>query len=236
MHIGAIRAASERGTAADEVFDTLHKDILSLRLTPGTKLSEAEVAKRLDVSRQPVREAFIRLGNMQFLQIRPQRATVVRKISDADIHHARFVRTAIEVEVVQRACAAFGGTNGSASGTRIADFKRNLARQERALARDNTDLFHELDYEFHQMLCTAAGCAFVYQTIAATKGHVDRLCMISLRNREERETLFEDHQAIVDCLETGDSARIVKVIRQHLSRLDQVIAAAHLKHPEYFED
>lgn len=229
MHIAAPRPDDDRQTAADEVFDSLHRDIRSLRLKPGAKLSEAEVARQLNISRQPVREAFIRLGNMNLLQIRPQRATVVRKIAEKDMQQARFVRTAVEIEVVQRACAAFAPRDR-------AEYRRNLAQQERAVARDDADRFHALDYEFHQLLCDTAGCPFVSQTIAATKLHVDRVCMISLNDRDEMRTLLEDHATIFACLESGDREGIVARMRLHLSRLDHVIATARLKHPEYFED
>ncbi|MEL6920239.1 MAG: GntR family transcriptional regulator, partial [Pseudomonadota bacterium] len=50
----------ERRTTADAVFDQLLDEIVSLSLTPGTKLSEVDVAKRFGVSRQPVRDAFNR--------------------------------------------------------------------------------------------------------------------------------------------------------------------------------
>jgi len=225
----APRPDDDRQTAADEVFDSLHRDIRSLRLTPGTRLSEADVARRLAVSRQPVREAFIRLGDMNLLHIRPQRATVVRRIAEADMQQARFVRTAVEIEVAQRACTAF--TPGHE-----AEFRRNLARQARAVADDDPDGFHALDYEFHQLLCDTAGCPFVSRTIAATKLHVDRVCMISLNDRGAMATLLQDHEGIVACLGCGDREGIVALVRLHLSRLDHVIATARQKHPEYFED
>ena len=95
-----------RRSAADEVFNKLHGDIVSLRLLPGTKLSESEIAKQCDVSRQPVREAFIRLNNKGLLTVRPQKATLVRKISIREILNARFIRTAVEVEVVRKACSS----------------------------------------------------------------------------------------------------------------------------------
>ena len=63
----------ERRTTADVVFEQLHREIASLTLLPGTKLSEAEVARRFGVSRQPVREAFSRLGNLELLLVRPQK-------------------------------------------------------------------------------------------------------------------------------------------------------------------
>ncbi|MXW87614.1 MAG: GntR family transcriptional regulator [Boseongicola sp. SB0667_bin_21] len=53
-------ARVDRRTNADDVFDYLHGEIVSLRLLPGTRISEIEVAGQFDVSRHPVREAFIR--------------------------------------------------------------------------------------------------------------------------------------------------------------------------------
>ena len=218
----------ERHTAADDVFESLRADIVSLRIEPGAKLSEVEIAKQRDVSRQPVREAFIRLSNVNLLQIRPQRATIVRKISRSDLLNSRFVRTAVEIEVVQRACKVFD--------QRKIGFKRNLTQQLRAAVKGDTSRFHLLDYEFHRLLCVAANCEFAFQTIAENKSHVDRLCMITLADRDTMESLQKDHIAIFECLEAGDSDGIVKLTRNHLSRLDQELAAACSKRPEYFED
>ena len=54
----------------------------TLDLPPGARLSEAEVARQMGVSRQPVRDAFCRLSQLGFLTIRPQRATTVSPISE----------------------------------------------------------------------------------------------------------------------------------------------------------
>jgi DNA-binding GntR family transcriptional regulator len=94
MNVEAIISDRGRRTAADTVFDAMRKDIVSLKLEPGAKLSEIEVARRFAVSRQPVREAFIRLDNMHLVQVRPQRATTVCKMSARAIVNARFIRTA----------------------------------------------------------------------------------------------------------------------------------------------
>ena len=97
----------ERHTTTDMVFDRLHEEIVTLELLPGTKLSEVEVARRFGVSRQPVRDAFNRLSNQDLLLIRPQKATKVRGFSIERIAHARFVRLAVELEVIRRACAVW---------------------------------------------------------------------------------------------------------------------------------
>ena len=72
-----------RPSVTDQVFDELQRQVMTLELAPGTRISEVEVAKTLDVSRQPVRDAFYRLSKLGFLVIRPQRATTVSLISPA---------------------------------------------------------------------------------------------------------------------------------------------------------
>ena len=94
-------------TSTDMVFNALYEEISTLKLLPGTKMSEAEVANRMGVSRQPVRDAFNRLGNMGLLLIRPQRATVVRGFSMDEIQNSRFIRLAVELEVIREACAVW---------------------------------------------------------------------------------------------------------------------------------
>lgn len=219
----------ERRTSATNVFERLHADIVSLRLAPGTKLSEIDVAKRSKVSRQPVREAFIRLSNLDLVQIRPQRATLVRKISVRNIRNTRFIRTAVEVEVMRKAC-----TLGDESCQNR--FARNLKLQRQAAARLDTDRFHELDYEFHHLMCIAADCEFAFAMIANNKAQVDRLCMLSLADRETMEILCQDHERMVQALQARNEQALVNVGRLHLSRLDETLADARKTHPEYFED
>ncbi|WP_236939972.1 GntR family transcriptional regulator [Falsihalocynthiibacter arcticus] len=55
---------------------------MTLKLAPCTKVSETDVAQKMSVSRQPVREAFKRLAMLGFLSIRPQSSTKVSLISE----------------------------------------------------------------------------------------------------------------------------------------------------------
>ena len=67
----ATQETVERVTSTDHIFQDLYARIMSLDLLPGTKLSETEVAKSFGYSRQPVREAFTRLANLNLLLLRP---------------------------------------------------------------------------------------------------------------------------------------------------------------------
>lgn len=218
-----------RRTTVDEVFDRLHADIVTLKLEPGTRMSEVEIAGQFNISRQPVREAFIRLSNMRLLEIRPQKATLVRKISQSHILNSRFIRTAVEAEVVRRACALKTGLD-------IVSFDDNLARQALCVDNMNVDEFHDLDYSFHHLICRAGDAEFAFDTIAGNKAHVDRLCMIQLTSQAALREVREDHAEIYDLLKKRDEAGTIKLIRHHLSRLDQTLNAARESHSDYFED
>ncbi len=218
----------ERKTTTDVVFEQLHKEIVSLELLPGTKLSEAEVARRFGVSRQPVRDAFSRLDNLDLLLIRPQRATEVRGFSMQRIAHARFVRLAVELEVIRCACLAW---NESSTAT----LDENLEQQRSAIEADDPGLFHRLDTEFHQHIFDLAGCDHAIETIQECRQKVDRLCVLSLGRQSEAATLVEDHQAVADALREGSAEKAMAATRLHLSRLDSTIADIHKNHDEYFD-
>jgi DNA-binding GntR family transcriptional regulator len=224
-----VMTSPERRTNADDVFDHLYGQIVSLELLPGTRISEVEVSKQFDVSRQPVREAFIRLANLDLLLVRPQKATVVRRFSSERIKTARFVRVSVESEVLRRACLV-------AEDAGFDQLERDLDDQRTAIAAKDVDRFHSLDYDFHAHLSEVAGCGFMFGTIAENKAMVDRLCVLSLSAPAAMDELLEDHKVIVDALKARDEEAVQKAIRAHLSRLDDVITGIRKSHADYFED
>ncbi|WP_299145959.1 GntR family transcriptional regulator [uncultured Tateyamaria sp.] len=219
----------ERTTSSGVVFDTLFEQITRLELLPGTKISETDVAKSFGVSRQPVREAFTRLAGLNLLLIRPQRATIVRPFSRKLIASARFVRAAIELEVV-RAAAKDRDTSIDAP------LKANLKQQADAVSAGDVTLFHELDYQFHQLLCASGKQTFAFAIIAENKAQVDRLCMLSLTSKEAMEALYEDHQTLLKAMFGGDAKAADDVLRVHLDRLTPTIDAIYTTHKGYFDE
>ncbi len=223
-----IHTIAERRTTSDIVFEHLFEAIVSLEMLPGSKLSEADIAKQFGVSRQPVRDAFNKLEAQDLLLIRPQKATKVRGFSMEKIAHARFVRLAVELEVVRVACQNWQ----SEYSTAIAE---NLKAQEQAIDDEQTEEFHRLDYEFHRIICELGGHRLAFETIQECKRKIDRLCVLSLGRASEASTLLEDHKLLATALDARDHEAACGVIRTHLSRLDETIEEVHLKHAEYFE-
>ena len=220
---------ASRRTASDDVFDFLHSRIINMELEPGAKMSETEIAKQLGVSRQPVREAFIRLSNMKLLEIRPQRATIVRKIHQKEFLDARFIRAAIEIEVCRHAAIHM-----------TAEFEKNfidnLSAQKAAMEKLDFDKFHNLDQEFHYLICLAGKCEFAFEKIVENRSHIDRLCALALSTKAHFEEVYEDHVKIFEYLKNGSEEQMAKAIRQHLTRVDKTIENVRGAHPHYFED
>ena len=215
-------------TTTDIVFDRLYEEISSLVLLPGARISETEVAERLGVSRQPVRDAFNRLANLDLLLIRPQRATVVRGFSFERIETVRFVRLSVELEVITRACAKWSHENDKVLAA-------NIARQGDAVAAGRIEDIHALDYDFHKHICDVSGYPLAFETIQQCKHSVDRRCVLSLKEKHEAKAIVEDHQAIADALAAGSVDQARAALTHHLSRLDRTIQEIHAHHAHFFE-
>jgi DNA-binding GntR family transcriptional regulator len=217
-----------RRTSADIVFEQIYDQIITLGLMPGDKISEAEVAERFGISRQPVRDAFNRLDNLRLIQIQPQRATMVKKFSLPGIAAARFIRLALEIEIIKVACQKW-------SPEKEPQFVENLAAQERAVDALDQTAFHGLDEEFHRLIADTADAPFAFELILQKKAQVDRICVLSLKDGEGMRSLLDDHRQIFELLRAGDATGAEAVLRVHLSRIESTIDKIHREHADYFE-
>lgn len=220
---------ARRLTTTEEVFRQLKSDIISMRLKPGAKISEVEVAKACNVSRQPVREAFMRLGELDLLEIRPQRATRVRKISHQKLRDTRFIRAAVEVEVVRGAC-------DSASPESLDAIAANLEQQRKAVEAGDPIHLKALDYEFHRLICEAADRLPAFKVISENKTHTERACTLELNDAAGMQEVLEGHTGIYDAIRMGDEATAVERTRIHLAHLDGTLVSASQNNPDFFED
>jgi DNA-binding GntR family transcriptional regulator len=219
----------KRRTSADVVFEHIYDEIISLGLMPGAKISEAEIAERFGISRQPVRDAFTRLDNLQLIQIQPQRATQVKRFNMSGLAAARFIRLALEVEILKGAVAAW-------HDDAAAPFEENLAAQERAVEMLDRTGFHALDEAFHGLIAETAGTGFAFDLVLEKKAQVDRICVLSLKDAAGMEELVGDHRLIFDALRKRDAMAAEAALRLHLSRIERTIAKIHDKHLDYFDE
>lgn len=224
----ATKAVLEIGeeTMAMRVVGALRDEIVSMALKPGDVISESDIAGRYGVSRQPVREAFIRLAQQGLLLIRPKRATVVKKISPDGVRQSRFIRESIEVEIVRRLAA-----NPGDAAHVLAEL---IAEQEIASGAGDSRRFHTLDELFHRTLARLAGVEYAWQLIDDHKMQLDRVRYLTLGASSSRVAIGE-HKILAAAVAAGDVAAAEAAMRAHLARAEVLLSQTIADHPDYFE-
>ncbi|MAU48371.1 MAG: GntR family transcriptional regulator [Rhodobacteraceae bacterium] len=204
----------------------LRQSIIRNQLKPGVRLSEAEIGARFGISRQPVREAFIKLAEEGLLEIRPQRGSFVRKISLEAVMDARFVREAVEADIV-KACAA-----DPAPGL-VEELREQIQAQQR-LVDDRPAAFVPLDDMFHRTLAQAAGRPNAWAVIEGMKTQMDRVRQMTSINFPLAH-LITQHNAVVDAIEAHDPQAAEQAMRGHLQMILQDLPAIREDFPDYFD-
>ena len=212
---------------SSQLYRHLRGAVIRGELRPGQALSEAEIAKQFSTSRQPVREAFIKLAEERLVVIQPQRGTYVVKISVNDVLDARFVREAIEVAIVLEA--------STKAVPEAIENLRNIIEQQIEVQHGHSEEFLALDEEFHRTLALSVGRAHAWRVIESIKAQMDRIRYLSLDDATPTPLLIEQHKRIVDGIEAGDPTAAAAAIRTHLRQIMVSLPNIAEKFPEMFE-
>lgn len=220
---------SARSAVSSEIYRLLRRAIVSLELLPGDQISEAEVSKQVGTSRQPVREAFIKLSETGFVDIVPQRGTLVRQISLEEVEGALFLRAHMEAAVARRACQNVGMRS-------IKKLRTLIEAQKEAAERDDHALFLDRDDEFHQTIGTMARCQSVWRVVDDLKAQVDRMRFISLPEALPFDMLIRQHVQIVNAIERCDGDIASSLMLLHVSEVIPNLHKIAMRHHALFSD
>ncbi|KAF0230846.1 MAG: putative transcriptional regulator GntR [Beijerinckiaceae bacterium] len=212
-----------------QIINRLRQAIIELKLKPGQPLSEKEIAFVHGVSRQPVREAFIKLAEAGLVQILPSRGTYVTKISVKEVLNARFVREAIECAVVREAARKIDPP----ALDRLAGL---IEAQERAAASFDNVAFTELDEAFHRAIADIVDCDYAVRVVEAARTQTDRVRHLSLPEASPFLVLIEQHRDIVAALRAGDPLAAENAMRRHVREILSALPRLAAAYPAFFED
>ncbi len=213
-------------TTAQQVYDWLHSCVLRGDLLPGARLSETEIAAQVSLSRQPVREAFIRLAADGLAEVLPQRGTYIGRISMGAVLSARFIREAVEADLARHVARARPD---------LAAMEVEMDLQARADAQGDVPGFIAADDRFHQAMAQAAGQPAVWQDLERLKAQMNRMRHLSMRVFDRRATIAQ-HRAMLSALQAGDAAAAEAATRAHLRQMLTELPQMALDHPTFFTD
>jgi DNA-binding GntR family transcriptional regulator len=214
---------------APQLVVTLRQGIAGMQLPPGMALSEKDIAARFGVSRQPVREAFIKLSEAGLVEIRPSRGTFVMKISVREVANARFVREAIESEIVYSAARL--ATSAQIEGLRVL-----IAAQQAAAVSGDFASFNDRDEAFHRAIADIVRNDYAWRIVEAARFQTDRVRLLSLPDVSPLPVLIAQHLEITDRLAEGDGAGAANAMRRHLREILLALSRIAAAHPDYFDD
>ncbi|VWX62339.1 GntR family transcriptional regulator [Burkholderiales bacterium 8X] len=198
----------------ERVHRSLLEAISSGELPPGTRLMQEDLARRLAVSRQPVLQALGLLRRDGLVMDAPGRGVVVAPLDAAMMRKTYQVRGALD-----------------ALAARLAAHSKNkidpaLIREGRAAARSgDVQAMIEADLAFHRAIYEASGNELIAQSAGQHWQHLRRAMGAVLQAAPQRQSLWDEHQAIAKAIAAGDGELAAELSEQHSSRASANLSA-----------
>lgn len=200
----------------DVVFQTLRRAIINGDFEPGERLMEIGLAKRLGVSRTPVREA-IRMLELEGLVVMvPRRGAEVARITIKDLKDSLEVRMAIEELAVSLACERITEEEKRKLVQVNEEFKMLI------LNKKVPDIV-EGDVKFHDVIFEAAKNRRLIITAHSLQEQVYRYRVEYVKDFSYHDVLVSEHDAITRAVLSGDKDAAVEIMRKHIYNQELIV-------------
>lgn len=212
MKLPSLSKLEPGGLLADSAYDALVRAILSNELQPGTPLSVPELARVLEISRSPVREAVQRLISDGLASSTPRRGAVVSEIRAADFDALFEVREPLEGLAARRAAAAITPDG-------LAELAFILDAHEQVLPAGDPDSQIEHDMAYHRTIRQIARNPELNALLNRIQMR-SHLALVTLWRAEASSRLsLNEHREIQGALEAGDPDAAEEAARRHIRRV-----------------
>lgn len=201
---------------ATQAYEYIKHRILTFQLSPGVKISDEEIARRLGSSRTPVREALQRLAEQGLVEARPHRGFVVKVFSRHEVRDHYVLRECLESLAVRLAARN--------ADEQTLQALRDLLETYPALMEDQ-DLvrFNDADEQFHDRIALASGNEVLYQTLRQLQGKIRIIRRYDhLRSSSFQET-YEEHREILEALAKRQGGRARRAMSRHILNSMKVV-------------
>ena len=225
-------------------FTRIRDAIVSGDLAFGERLSEVQIAEALEMSKAPVRTAFLELRDRRLVTIVPQAGTYVfspsREVYPYDSNAIEFCQgtfSEMEGEDVYemssfRAILETAGMRLSlqaARATVLDTLATTIPRMEKALGEGNWKDYEAADMEYHLAFINNSGNSYLPQAYDLTAPAIKALRVrLQAGTGAYRKQSFGEHKQILRHLEAGDPDQAAEALRAHI----MVINEAKLDLPE----
>jgi DNA-binding GntR family transcriptional regulator len=217
MPVPVTREPTRRALLRDDVYVRLREAIVDGTLTPGEQLRDQELAAWLGVSRTPVREALMRLGQAGLVHTAPGRSTTVATLDARVIRGAQSVVAAMHRLAVQEAVPQLGAAD-------LVAMREANRRFAAALRRGDADAAIAADDDFHNIPVRAAANTAIDTVLEQFTPALRRLERMRFSSLSGRASVAL-HDRLVDLCEAGDVDGAAEVSHQTWETLRPLIAS-----------
>lgn len=200
----------------DVVFKTLRQGILTGELKPGERLMEVHLAKRLGVSRTPIREAIHKLELEGLVTMVPRRGAEVAQISEKNLKDVLEVRRALDILAVELACERMTDEDLN----RLKEAKEEF---ERLINTKDAVLISKADVAFHDIITESTGNERLVQLVSNLSEQMYRYRFEYIKDTNNHEHLIEEHEQIYLSIANRDKENAVRMTEIHVENQEQGI-------------
>ncbi|MBW7459987.1 GntR family transcriptional regulator [Paenibacillus sepulcri] len=218
----------EKGSMRDYVHDTLKKNIMELKLEPGRFISEKEVVEALQVSRTPVREAFVKLSQEELIETIPQKGSFISLIDMKQVEESRFIREKLEMAIVRQACEIL-------SAEQLLSLQNLVGLQKLCASENNYERLFELDEEFHKLIIIGCGKTRTWTLLQQLNTHYNRIRLLRLAVNYDWANIIVQHEEIIEAIRGNNPDLAEQTMLLHLSQVNFEKEELKEKYPSYFK-
>jgi DNA-binding GntR family transcriptional regulator len=190
----------------------MRRRILDNAWPPGHRALEQELARELDMSRTPVREALIRLAKEGLVEVIPRHGMRVLPVSGEDMRDIYQMLTALESMAAELAASR---QPSEAELKPLVDACRDMAR---ALKVDDLEEWAAADERFHLHLIELCGNRLLKEAVLNCWDRAHRARMVTLRMRPKPAHSTREHMDVVEKIRAGDTRGAFAAHRAHRER------------------
>ena len=200
--------ALRRDSMAQRVKQQLLRRIMLGELAPGARLVELQIARDLNTSQGPVREALRELEAMDLVTTEPYKGSRVREVTPKDIREAYVVRASLEELAARLAAPHFKGS--------VETLRAEAAAIRSAARKKDIETYTLHDVNFHRLIVAGASNRILLRTWDSLAFEV-RIQLWLSTGKFNLAGAQEAHWRIIDALEKGEGLRAGKLLREHIS-------------------
>ena len=209
---------SSQPQLADQVYTALLDAIGSGRLAPGMPLVQERLAAELNVSRQPVVQALLLLKTQGFVEAAGRRGLQVARLDPQTARRVYAVRGALDRLAARAAAQTVTDAAANRTARRTAEerLQTPLEAGRQAVAEGRVPALIEADIAFHQTIYSLSDNPLIAQSAEVHWFHIRRIMGAVLRDHNQRNTVWREHQAIADAILAGDVERAGALAEAHV--------------------